>query len=84
MFELTMPVSDPLIARCLAALTNVPRLEQARGTRGGGGLGLAAARAWRKLVGEATCDVRWLPTGCLQLLDTLHQASERGRRVWAI
>ncbi len=37
------------------------------------GLALSLARGWRKLVGEATDEVRWLPTGCLQLLDTLQQ-----------
>lgn len=39
------------------------------------GLALTVARGWRKLVGEATDEVRWLPTGCLQLLDTLQRVS---------
>lgn len=44
------------------------------------GFALSAARAWRKLVGEATDEVRWLPTGCLQLLDTLQEVSWGGCR----
>jgi len=46
------------------------------------GLALSLARGWRKLVGEATDEVRWLPTGCLQLLDTLQQA--RGSCFWCL
>ena len=42
------------------------------------GLALSVARGWRKLVGEATSEVRWLPTGCLQLLDTLQQVGACG------
>lgn len=40
------------------------------------GLALSAARAWRKLTGEPTEEVRWLPTGCLHLLDTLQQVGQ--------
>lgn len=43
------------------------------GSKRKSGLALSAARAWRRLVGEATDEVRWLPTGCLRLLDTLQQ-----------
>lgn len=58
-------------------------VEAAEGDSGGGGklksgVALAAARAWRRLVGEATAEVRWLPTGCLRLLDTLHQVGATG------
>ncbi|EFN53988.1 hypothetical protein CHLNCDRAFT_25175, partial [Chlorella variabilis] len=76
-FELLQAAADPLILRCLAAMEERSGggSEGAGATgRGGSGLALAAARAWRRLVGEGTGEMRWLPTGCLQLLDTLHQA----------
>lgn len=41
------------------------------------GLALSVARAWHRLVGEAAEEIRWLPTGCLQLLDTLHEVIAR-------
>ena len=75
-FELLQAAADPLILRCLAAMEERSGggSEGAGATgRGGSGLALAAARAWRRLVGEGTGEMRWLPTGCLQLLDTLHQ-----------
>lgn len=84
-FELLQPASDPLILRCLEALEDAegggadgsPSRGSSSNSKGGG-LALAAARAWRRLVGEATDEVRWLPTGCIQLLDTLHKVC-----VWA-
>ena len=80
-FELLQPASDPLILRCLeaaeesegAGADGSPRSSSGSSSSSvGGGLATAAARAWRRLVGEATGEVRWLPTGCVQLLDTLH------------
>lgn len=73
--ELLQPATDPLIQRCLQALAE----EEEEGGGGGApnlkqGLALSAARAWRRILGEATDEVRWLPTGCLALLDTLQRA----------
>ncbi|PRW05767.1 S-adenosyl-L-methionine-dependent methyltransferase [Chlorella sorokiniana] len=72
-FELVQPAADPLIRRCLQAVQACDASADASGARKSG-LALTMARGWRKLVGEATDEVRWLPTGCLQLLDTLQRA----------
>ena len=82
-FELLQPTSDPLVLCCLEALEEA----EGGGADGstvsnsssiGGGLALAATRAWRRLLGEteAAGEVRWLPTGCVQLLDTLYQVRQ--------
>ena len=92
-FELLQPASDPIILRCLEALEEAEEsgADGSAGSNGssiGGGLALAAARAWRRLLGEATGKVRWLPTGCVQLLDTLHKVpdgkGEEGRAPSAV
>ncbi|KAL4452506.1 hypothetical protein ABPG75_008168 [Micractinium tetrahymenae] len=72
LIELLQPASDPLIRRCLQAMHAADSSADSSSRKTG--LALSAARAWRRLVGEATEEVRWLPTGCLQLLDTLRQA----------
>lgn len=79
--ELLAPATDPLIRRCLRAVEALEAERANGGASGGGGarrtgLALAAARVWRRLMGEATEEIRWLPTGCLQLLDTLRQVRE--------
>ena len=58
----------------------------AGGSSFGRGLGLAVARAWQRLAGQAMGErgeVRWLPTSCLQLLNTLAQVRRRGGPMWA-
>lgn len=71
--EVLQPASDPLILRCLAALEATSGSSASASSQQASSLALAAVRLWQRLLGAASGDVRWLPTGCLQLLDTLMQ-----------
>jgi hypothetical protein len=71
--EVLQPASDPLILRCLAALEATSGSSAGASSQQASSLALAAARLWQRLLGAASGTVQWLPTGCLQLLDTLVQ-----------
>ncbi|GBF96788.1 hypothetical protein Rsub_09644 [Raphidocelis subcapitata] len=73
------PASDPLVARCMAAVLG----PEAGGGGGGGGGGNASGRSWLQRVVDAALgsgggpEAVWLPTRCLELLDALHAARPR-------
>jgi hypothetical protein len=75
--ELLAPVRDPLIKRCLAALdpgdSDTPPREPAKANIAGL---LTLAREFFGSIAqpEEGLEVLWLPTGALQLLDTLYGA----------
>lgn len=80
--DLLLPATDPLIQRCLQALQLSGSADGGDGAGGGssgGGKGLASwlQRALGLEDGESSQNNVWLPTRCLQLLETLHAAVPR-------
>eukprot|EP00850_Spirogloea_muscicola_P004023 SM000017S02763 [mRNA] locus=s17:101256:104655:+ [translate_table: standard] len=64
--EMLRPVTDPLLAQCLAVLDKPPQ----EGAAGGGSLATLARRWMGQLLDKE--EVRWIPTGCMELLQALH------------
>ncbi|GAB4824262.1 hypothetical protein N2152v2_011308 [Parachlorella kessleri] len=75
--EVLQPATDPLILRCLDAFEQQPASEASSG--GGPAWTLPPLQRWLDalLVGDPEGEAVYLPTGCLQLLDTLHRVRPR-------
>lgn len=70
-------MEDELVAQCLAAWN-----QEGSGSREGiGGLGQFTLRMLRRVMGAAAGECAFLPTGSLQLFETLHAVRPRHRLV---
>eukprot|EP00850_Spirogloea_muscicola_P012604 SM000082S22846 [mRNA] locus=s82:259946:263367:- [translate_table: standard] len=64
--EMLRPITDPLLAQCLTVLDKPSQ----GGAAGGGSLATLARRWMGQLLSRE--EVRWIPTGCMELLQALH------------